>query len=84
MPSHDKTTEQIRFQAQLLDSVRESVVATDLDGTVIYWSKGAEALYGYTAEEASGRSVTFVVPPEEEPAALGRIDQVRQTGSCAG
>lgn len=43
--------EQLRWQAQLLDEVRESIVATDLDGKITYWGRGAEKLYGYTAEE---------------------------------
>lgn len=45
----------LRFQAQLLDSVSESVVATDLEGRILYWGPGAEKLYGYTAAEVRGR-----------------------------
>lgn len=44
--------EKLRWQAQLLDSVRESIVATDINGRIIYWGRGAEKLYGYTADEA--------------------------------
>ncbi len=84
MQNHGESTTQLRFQAQLLDSVRESVVAADLDGTVIYWGKGAEALYGYSSAEAVGRSVTFIAPPGCEEDILRRIEQVRRTGSCSG
>jgi PAS domain S-box-containing protein len=75
---------QLRFQAQLLDSVRESVIATDLDGTVIYWGKGAEALYGYAAEETLGRPITFIVESGQEQAEWARIHQVRESGSWTG
>jgi PAS domain S-box-containing protein len=49
--------EKIRVQALLLDSVQEAVIATDLDGRVIFWNRFAEALYGWTADEAIGRTV---------------------------
>jgi len=61
-----QTMELLRFQAQLLDNVRESVIATGLDGRVIYWGKRAEALYGYTAEEVMGKIVPISVGPSEE------------------
>jgi two-component system, NarL family, sensor histidine kinase UhpB len=51
----------------LLDSVRESVVGTDLDNSVTFWNKGAERLFGYAAEEALGRPVeSLIFPPGEE------------------
>lgn len=41
----------------LLDTEDQAVVAFTLDGTVITWSRGAERLYGYAAEEACGKRV---------------------------
>jgi len=52
----------IRFQAQLLNAVQQAVVATDPEGTVIFWNKFAENLYGWTAEEAVGRMIEEVTP----------------------
>ncbi len=48
----------LRLQAQLLDSVNQAVVATDLDGCIVFWNRFAEKLYGWTSEEALGRDVT--------------------------
>lgn len=76
--------QRLRFQAQLLDSVRESVVATDLEGRVVYWGKGAEQLYGYRADEVLGKSITFIVEPHEEAEEEERMRQVRETGSWRG
>ncbi|MEY2398056.1 MAG: hypothetical protein QOJ00_1230 [Actinomycetota bacterium] len=59
---------QVRFQAQLLSAVGESIVASDLSGVISYWGPGAEALYGWTAEEAVGRTVYDVVPTRLTPA----------------
>jgi PAS domain S-box-containing protein len=75
--------EQLRFQAQLLDSTADSIVATDLDGQVTYWGKGAEALYGYTADEVVGRPITFIVAPQEKEEEE-RMRQVRETGLWSG
>ncbi len=76
--------EQLRFQAQLLDNVRESIVATDMEGNVIYWSKGAEALYGYRAEEVMHRPITFIVEPQEADQEEERMRQVREQGFWSG
>jgi diguanylate cyclase (GGDEF)-like protein/PAS domain S-box-containing protein len=48
---------QLRFQARLLDAVGQSVIATDLEGKVIYWNRAAEELYGWSAGEALGRKL---------------------------
>jgi PAS domain S-box-containing protein len=52
----------IRFQAQLLNAVQQAVVATDPEGIVIFWNKFAENLYGWTAEEAVGRTIEELTP----------------------
>ena len=56
-----RNEEILRFQATLLDSVRESVIATDMDGVVRYWGKGAEALYGFTSEETLGKPLPITI-----------------------
>jgi PAS domain S-box-containing protein len=45
----------VLFQAQVLNSVSEAVVVTDLGGTILYWGRGAELMYGYKSEEVLGR-----------------------------
>jgi PAS domain S-box-containing protein len=81
---YKQAMEQLRFQAQLLDNVRESVIATDLEGRVIYWSKGAEALYGYLADEVIGEVVSTSIGPFEEVEGQERIRQVFETGTWNG
>jgi PAS domain S-box-containing protein len=72
------------FQAQLLASVRESIIATDLDGLITYWGAGAEDLYGYRAEEVLGKSVTLIVEPGLEHLEKARMEQVLKEGSWLG
>jgi PAS domain S-box-containing protein len=52
-----RAEEQARFQAHLLEVVEQAVIATDLSGTVTYWNRFAERLYGWTANEALGRNI---------------------------
>jgi PAS domain S-box-containing protein len=60
-----KIAQRLTFQSLLLDSVRESVVATDENGRITHWNKGAEALFGYSAAEAMGAAWgTLVTPPD--------------------
>ena len=57
----------IREQASLLDEAREAILVRDLDDRIRYWNKGAERLYGWTAEEALGRSVSELLYEDPEP-----------------
>ena len=65
-----RAEEHLRLHAQLLDSVRESVVASDLEGRILYWGRGAEQLYGYSAGEVLGRPYRdfagATAPPDEQ------------------
>lgn len=56
--------ESIRFQARLLDSLEQAVIATDMAGAVIYWNRFAESLYGWSAEEVAGRNIMELTPAD--------------------
>jgi PAS domain S-box-containing protein len=53
--SIERTQEQIRYQAMLLNNVRDAIVVWDLSGRITYWNPAAEALFGWRAEERIGR-----------------------------
>jgi PAS domain S-box-containing protein len=60
----------------LVQSSDDAIISKDLNGVIQSWNSGAERLFGYTAQEAIGQSVTMLIPPEhadEEPSILERI-----------
>jgi PAS domain S-box-containing protein len=44
----------------------DAILGETLDGIITSWNVGAERIYGYTAEEAIGRTVAMLVPPDRE------------------
>ncbi len=56
-----KATETLVFQSQLLESVGQALIAADKNRIIRYWNKGAENLYGWTAEETLGKSIDEVL-----------------------
>lgn len=53
----------IRFQANLLKAVEQSVIVTNPDGEIIYWNPFAEKTYGWASEEAVGQNIVDVTVP---------------------
>jgi PAS domain S-box-containing protein len=62
--------------AAIVESSEDAIVSKDLNGIITSWNGGAEQLFGYTADEAVGQSITIVIPPDrlgEEALVLARI-----------
>ena len=72
-----KRAEEARAQlAAIVESSDDAIKAKDLDGTILSWNQGATRIYGYTAAEMIGRSITALCPadhPSEIPQMLDRI-----------
>lgn len=65
-----------RQLAAIIESSNDAILSSDLDMRITSWNQGAERLYGYSAAEMIGKSVTILVPedrPDEEPAIIERI-----------
>jgi PAS domain S-box-containing protein len=66
--------ELLRHQADLLDQSSEAILALRIDDRgIVYWNRGAERLYGYTAAEAAGRR-THELLQTRAPIPIGDID----------
>ena len=74
-----KHAEEVRAQlAAIVESSDDAMISKTLDGMITTWNRGAERLLGYTAEEAIGKHITLIIPPdrlEEEADIMERLKQ---------
>jgi two-component system, chemotaxis family, CheB/CheR fusion protein len=62
--------------AAIVESSDDAIVSKDLNGVIVSWNRGAERLFGYSADEVIGKSIMIIIPEEhehEEPEILARI-----------
>ena len=72
-----RQAERIREQlAAVVDSSDDAIISKTLEGIITAWNRGAQRIFGYTAEEAIGKPILMLLPPErvkEEADILARI-----------
>jgi len=84
-PVPESDEEQIRLHAQLLNVVEQAILAVDLTGRIIFWNRFAEALYGWTVDEAHGRNIVEVLAaPLLMEAARANMGQLRRGEGWSG
>ncbi len=69
--------------AAIIEHAEDAFVSITLDGFIIAWNRGAERVYGYTAEEIIGHTVMVLIPPEHRPAYLAMVKRVQKGESVA-
>ena len=62
--------------AAIVESSHDAIVSKSLDGVITSWNKGAERLFGYSAEEAVGQNITLIIPPERRDEERTIIEQL--------
>jgi len=73
----------LREQADLLDRVAEAIMVRDRDDRITYWNKGAERMYGWTAEEVHGRLAWEILGSPPTAIRLAEA-QLEATGEWSG
>ena len=73
---HDDLVE--RHYRAIIEASEDAILSKDLNGVILSWNNSAERLFGFTANEAVGKPITIVIPPDrrdEEPVILEKINR---------
>jgi len=73
-----KADKAVGLLASIVNSSDDAIVSKTLEGVITSWNAGAERLFGYTAEEATGKHISMVIPHDllgEETRILARLRQ---------
>ena len=58
--------QRLRSLASIVETSDDAIVSKNLDGVITSWNKGAEHVFGYSAEEAIGQPITVVIPADRQ------------------
>jgi PAS domain S-box-containing protein len=73
------------LESTLLNTVEQAVIATDLEGRIIFWNRFAERLYGWRDDEVLGQNILEVTPNAESRASAEIIfAQLKKGESWSG
>jgi PAS domain S-box-containing protein len=71
-----RAAEQQARMAAIVESSDDGIISKTLEGIIMTWNRGAELIFGYTAQEVVGKSITVIIPEDrlhEEPVILSKI-----------
>jgi PAS domain S-box-containing protein len=69
--------EQLARFAAIVAASDNAIVSADETGRIATWNPGAEALFGYSAEEATGQSLALLLPPEHHAGIPAQVQRIR-------
>ena len=64
------------FLAAIVRSSDDAIIGKDLDGAILTWNDAATKMYGFSEEQAIGRSIRIVVPPDREDEIPQILDKI--------
>ena len=80
-----KAEEKLRYQASLLENIKDSITSVDMKGNIMSWNKGAERMHGWREEEVLGKFIgSVVMPPEFMEESKKIMKELVQKGSWKG
>ncbi len=73
-----KAEEKIQNLANIVESSDDAIITESLDYIITSWNKGAEQVYGYSAEEILGKPIFTLAPPHLEEETKKLVERVKQ------
>src|SRR5262245_3689272 len=67
----ERAEEAVTQLASIVESSDDAIVGTTLEGVIMSWNRGAETIYGYSAQDVTARSISILYPPD-------RLDELQR------
>ena len=77
--TEDKLVEQrLQSLASIVELSDDAIVSKSLEGIIRTWNRGAERIFGYTAEEAIGQSITILISEDRQKEEVEILNRIRR------
>ena len=73
-----RTEERLKHLAAIVESSDDAIIGKSLDGRIISWNKGAERIYGYTAAEIVGKSISILVSADKRDELAAIMERLKR------
>lgn len=67
-----------QYLSAIVESAEDAIIGKTLDGIITSWNRGAQNIFGYTAEEMIGRPIILLIPPDHPNEELSIIARIRK------
>ena len=78
LPDTGRSIDVVRWLAAIVESSDDAILGKSLEGIITSWNAGATRVFGYEADEAIGRHISFLAWPGEEGQIESFLDQLRR------
>lgn len=75
---HRETQESNAWLVAIVENSNDAIVSKTLDGIVTSWNRGAERLFGFSADEIVGRPITMIIPDDRLTEEVEILSQIRK------
>ena len=63
--------------AAIVEFSNDAIISTTFDGVIFSWNPAAERVYGYSMNEANGRPISMITPPDREEETMDILERLK-------